>query len=258
MRPWLAASIVFFAYVAVVTPLVPRLASRRRWLAAAGVAAGFLVCALAHATRENAVLQEWILPPVLLLLGYWTSGLLFSAPMPRAERLLASIDDRLGIDRVAAAMPRGLAELLEVAYAAVYPLVPAALVIHLFTSSAPDAGRFWTVILLTDFVCFGCLPWVQTRPPRAFRSADPWVATIRRVNLRLLGTASIQVNTFPSGHAAEAMAAVLLVLDAPWPLAAGVGLAALLVSAGTVFGRYHYAADAIAGWAVAVVVWNSL
>ena len=32
-------------------------------------------------------------------------------------------------------------------------------------------------------------------------------------------------------------------------------VAGLLVSAGAVLGRYHYAADVFAGWAVAVVVW---
>ena len=30
---------------------------------------------------------------------------------------------------------------------------------------------------------------------------------------------------------------------------------ALAVSAGAVLGRYHYAADAFAGWAVALIVW---
>jgi hypothetical protein len=51
------------------------------------------------------------------------------------------------------------------------------------------------------------------------------------------------------------VAAALLVAAAPWPLAAAVAIAALLVSAGAVLGRYHYAADAFAGWGVAVVVW---
>jgi hypothetical protein len=32
--------------------------------------------------------------------------------------------------------------------------------------------------------------------------------------------------------------------------------AALAVSAGAVLGRYHYAADAIAGWAVALAVYR--
>jgi hypothetical protein len=37
-----------------------------------------------------------------------------------------------------------------------------------------------------------------------------------------------------------------------------VAAAGALVSAGAVLGRYHYAADAIAGWFVAAVVWAAL
>jgi len=33
---------------------------------------------------------------------------------------------------------------------------------------------------------------------------------------------------------------------------------ALAISAGAVFGRYHYAADALAGWAVALAVFFSI
>jgi membrane-associated phospholipid phosphatase len=152
-------------------------------------------------------------------------------------------------------VPRWLAELLELAYVVIYPAIPIALAIHAFTSPRPSPDTFWTVILVTDFVCFGVLPWVQTRPPRAFRPHDPWTSRLRRLNLKLLDRTSIQVNTFPSGHAAEAMAAALLVADAPWPLAAAIAATALLISTGTVLGRYHYAADAIAGWAVAICVW---
>jgi membrane-associated phospholipid phosphatase len=107
---------------------------------------------------------------------------------------------------------------------------------------------------VTDFVCFGFLPWVRTRPPRALRLVDPWRSRIRRFNLRLLGAASIQVNTFPSGHAAEAFAAVILTASAPWPVVAFMALMAVLISAGAVFGRYHYAVDAAAGCAVALLV----
>jgi hypothetical protein len=32
-------------------------------------------------------------------------------------------------------------------------------------------------------------------------------------------------------------------------------VSAAAISAGAVFGRYHYAADALAGWAVAILVW---
>jgi membrane-associated phospholipid phosphatase len=70
----------------------------------------------------------------------------------------------------------------------------------------------------------------------------------------VLGATSIQVNTFPSGHAAEAVVAALFTLDAPWPVALFMWTAALAVSAGAILGRYHYAADALTGWLVAAIV----
>jgi membrane-associated phospholipid phosphatase len=255
MSAWIAAALLFFAYVAATSLLMPGLPARRRVQAVAGAAGGALVCALANALPPEQPIRQWILPPSLLLLGYWVSGLLFVAPMPRAERALEGFDRALSIDAVAAATPRWQAELLEAAYVGVYPLIPLALVIHLWTSDHPRPDHFWTVILVSDFICFGFLPWVQTRPPRAFRSADPWKATIRTFSLKLLGSTSIQVNTFPSGHAAEALAAALLVADAPAPLAISMGINAVLISAGAVLGRYHYAADILAGWMVAASVW---
>ena len=144
--------------------------------------------------------------------------------------------------------------MLEAAYAGVYLLVPIALLLLLALFPASDPDAFWSVVLITDFVCFGVLPWVQTRPPRALEGGEPWTSSIRSFNLRLLGATSIQVNTFPSGHAAEGLAAFLLVLAAPLPIVALMFVAALAVSAGAVFGRYHFLADALAGWAVAVVV----
>lgn len=255
MRPWVAAGGGFFLYVLVCAAVVPGLARRRRLLATVLSTAGLGLCALAHLLPDWPVVHTWILPPVLLLLAYWGSGLLFVAPMPRVERALAALDRALRIDRAAAAMPRWASELLELGYLGVYPLIPAALAIHLVASPAPGPDGFWTVILVTDFICFGFLPWVQTRPPRVLCAGDPWAARLRRVNLHLLGAAGIKANTFPSGHAAEALAAALLVSDASWPLAGGVAAAAVLVPAGAVLGRYHYAADAFAGWIVAAFVW---
>jgi membrane-associated phospholipid phosphatase len=254
MSTWRTASAVYFVYVAVVALTMPRVARRRRWRACACAAGGLAVAAVSGPAVPQ-VLLDWVIPPGLLLLGYWTSGLLFVAPMPWAERLLLGIDRRLRVRQIAAAAPRWLAELLELAYACVYVVIPAALVLLLACVDGTRTGEFWSVILVTDYVCFAALPWMQTRPPRAIEPGDPWPSGFRRINLRLLGGTSIQVNTFPSGHAAEALAAALLVKDAPWPAAAGMFLVAAAISAGTVLGRYHYAADAVAGWAVAIAVW---
>ena len=157
-----------------------------------------------------------------------------------------------------ARLPLVASPFLELAYAGVYVLVPIALLIRFATVAEPNPDKFWTIILVTDFVCFACLPWIQTRPPRALSGQPPWQSGLRRMNERVLATTSIQHNTFPSGHAAEAVACVLLVAAAPWPVLMAVAVAAALVSAGAVLGRYHYAADAVVGWVVAVAVWGAL
>ena len=176
-------------------------------------------------------------------------------PSTPQERALRWLDDRLDIRAISRRTPQLVAEVLEAAYAGVYLLIPLALLIYLRYSTSPDPGTFWSVVLITDFVCFGVLPWVQTRPPRALEDAEPWASSLRRFNLRLLGATSIQVNTFPSGHAAEGLAAALLVLAAPAGIASAMLIAGLAVSAGAVLGRYHYLVDALAGWVVAIVVY---
>ena len=255
LRPWEIASVVFFAYALAATIALPGLASLRRVQALAGAAAGIAITVLSIVMPPTRILHHWLLPPILLLLAYWASGRIFVAPMPAAERALMRIDGALRVSALATRAPRWLAELLEFAYAGIYPLIPIALGIYLLGVPVADPDHFWTVMLVTDYVCFGVLPWIQTRPPRALEPADPWRSRFRAVNLRLLGAASIHVNTFPSGHAAEALAAALLVVAAPLPLAIGMFVAAAAISAGAVLGRYHYAADAILGWGVALVVW---
>ena len=251
----LLGSFVFFTYCAA---LAFTLAPPARNRVLAGVATGLLLTGAWTAAPRFRILHDWVLPPLVLLVAYWTSGALFTAPTVRVEAWLASIDRRLGIRRLAAHAPRAIAELLELSYVWVYPVIPVSLAIHVLGTPAPDPSRFWSVILITDYICFATLPWIQTRPPRALEDGDPWRSSVRRFNLRLLGETSIGVNTFPSGHAAEALAAALLVLGAPLPLVAWMIASAAAISAGAVFGRYHYAADAIAGWLVAVVVWTLL
>lgn len=258
MPGWRTATQLFFAYTILAALITGRLPRRNRWLAIGGAGVGLLLNNVPVGAQLVPALEHWILPPVLLLLGYWASGLLFAAPMPRAERALHGLDRRLRIRPLAARTPRWLAELLELAYAGVYPLIPIALVIHLVFATHPNPDRFWTLILITDYICFGVLPWVQTRPPRALEQGEPWASRFRRFNLRLLGSTSIGVNTFPSGHAAEALAAAVLVLDAPWPIVAWMFLNAALISAGAVLGRYHFAGDALAGWGVTIVVWLAM
>lgn len=256
MHTWQIATLVFLGYLTAVAVLPGRLPSAKRFRVIAGVALGGGVVLLSLALPPGSLANVWVLPASALLIGYWTSGLLFVAPMPGAERVLISLDRRLRIQQIAAQTPGPVAELLEIAYSAVYPLIPIALYLSLQQGVSPD--RYWTTILVTDYICFGMLPWIQTRPPRAVGLDAPWRSRWRTVNERILAAGSVQVNTFPSGHAAEALACFLLVSGGPQSVAAPMLFAAAAISAGTVFGRYHYAADVVAGWAVALLVWFSV
>ena len=255
MRSWQTASLVFFVYAAATAYAQPQVCAVRRRRALALAALGIVVLGLTVVLPSRPLLTTWIFPPVLLLVAYWTSGALFVAPMPGAERALMSLDRWLRIPQVAAGSPRPAAELLEAAYSFVYPLIPIAFGLHLLFAEHPDPERFWMVILTTDYLCFAMLPLIQTRPPRALEPHDPWHAWFRRVNRAVMDRASIHVNTVPSGHAAEAVAAALLMTGAPLPVAVSVAVVAAAICAGAVLGRYHYAADVLAGAAVGAAVW---
>jgi membrane-associated phospholipid phosphatase len=256
LRGWEAASLIAFLYAALAAAFLrPGVRRAVRFQAFGASMAGIAVTVASILAPVNAFLHGWLLPAVLLYLFYWTTGLLFVSPMTRVEDTFLRVDHALRIRALGARTPKWLVEILEFAYAGVYGLIPIALILRLWLSPTPDVDRFWTVILVTDFICFAALPWIQTRPPRALESGEPWSSSFRNFNLRWLATASIQVNTFPSGHAAEALAAALLVSNLRPVVFIWMLFNAAAVSAGAVFGRYHYAIDAFAGWFVAIAVW---
>lgn len=248
---WQSAGVVFFTYVMAIAVALPAPSSRRAIIIAC---LGLTAAAAAILAPPTPWLHGWVAPPAVLLLAYWSSGCLFRAPMVRVEERFLLVDRALGVAHLQ--VPRAATETLELAYLGVYPLIPIALAVSIGVGA--DVGRFWSVVLITDFVCFGMLPWVQTRPPRAVSPSTPPTSIIRSLNTRLLGATSIEVNTFPSGHAAEALAIALLLSTAPAPIPLVMFAIALAISAGAVLGRYHYAVDAVAGWLVALVVWLSV
>jgi membrane-associated phospholipid phosphatase len=257
MPVWSAASVLYFIYIALAALARPGLSGHTRLRVAIVAAAGSLL-SFTSLLVSGFWLHDLVLPGVLLLVGYWASGLLWVRPMPRAEAFLASFDAAFGLPQLATRLPRLLCDVLEAAYLGVYPLIPVAVFVHLAWSPHADAERFWSVILVTDYVCFAMLPWIQTRPPRAIEPGPPCRSRVRALNLTLLGRASIGANTVPSGHAAEALAVALLLADAQLTIAISAAGVAVAISAGAVLGRYHYALDVFAGWAVAWGTWRAL
>jgi membrane-associated phospholipid phosphatase len=253
------ATIAYCAYIvaaAVIRRGIPL--GRRAAVVASGAAIGILAASAPRAPWQDLPwIREWFLPGAAYLLGaYRVSGLLYVGPMLPLERWLVRLDASLGVVRWSERLPLAAAEFLEFSYLSVYGLIAAGPLIARAAAGDAAVDRFWTIVLVADYICFGCMPWAQTRTPRALEGPAPTRRSrVRRLNFAVLETFSHDRNTFPSGHAAEA-AAVVLALLATSPIASLLFLPlALGVGVGSVAGRYHFAGDAIAGYLVAILVW---
>jgi membrane-associated phospholipid phosphatase len=236
---------IYFAYLAGVA--IARLKPRPALLSIATLLS-ILVVGMPH-----------VMPLVYLLVGYWLPALTVTEPNVRFEQRLLNIDRRLfgsdGLTRFERSAPRPFIEYLELAYLMCYAVVPAGYACLLLGGHGADTiDRFWSIVLLASFLCYGLLPWIPTRAPRANEPPrGVGRASIRKANLAVLNRASVQWNTFPSGHTAASVATALAVAG-DMPLAGLVlGVVAVSIAAGSVVGRYHYAADAVAGALMATV-----
>ena len=256
---WVALS--YLVYLVVTSLLRPEFGSARLRVLTAALTLGALTT-VDFMYPLGAAWSLVIIPSLVLLGGYRMSGVLFVRVDARAEAWLRQSDDRWlrrtgvlpGFDRA----PMVVREFFELSYLLVYAALPVGAIVLLASGQAAAASRYWTVVLLAEFACYGVLPWVQTRPPMVLEPRPPASAIdgpIRRFNQAIAARGSIHANTIPSGHAAGALACALAISDA-LP-AAGAAFAALAVSIATasVLGRYHYLADAVLGFAVAAVAW---
>jgi membrane-associated phospholipid phosphatase len=235
----------YFAYLA-------GMAIARGRLRPAFLALAVLLCILL-------VGMQHIMPLVYLLVGYWLPALLVRTPDVVFEQRLLSLDRILfGVDGLAhfeRRAPKPLIEYLEMSYLLCYAVVPTGYVLlMMFIRDEAAVDRFWSTVLIASFVCYGLLPWLPTRAPRALEGGRELTrSSIRRLNLAVLDRASVQWNTFPSGHTAASFATAFAVGAYMPTVGVVLGIVALSIAAGSVVGRYHYAGDAIAGVGTAIL-----
>jgi membrane-associated phospholipid phosphatase len=119
-------------------------------------------------------------------------------------------------------------------------------------------NRFWNIFLLGTLGSYALFPYFPTEPPRyAFPDvAPPTVMTAARaLNVWLLNGTTIHTGVFPSAHVSAAFsAAFAMFLLMPkrrdgWFLL----FYALSVSVATIYGRYHYVVDALAGFGISLL-----
>ena len=259
MRPVELVAVVYFLYLAASGVALGR--ARAAWLSAGAALLSAGVGMAMPGWRGDAApavrLALEVSPLLFLYGGYRIAGLFYHRPNPALERRLLSIDAAIAARWLAVAgapARRRLRRWLEVAYVAVYPLLPLAALAVAMAQPGRSPDDVWLAVLIAGYVCYGLLPWLPTRPPRLLEATDEGGADgVRRVNLAILERGSVGANTLPSGHAATAVAAALVVCSHA-PLAGAAFLvAAAAIAAATVIGRYHYAVDTVLGVIVGVL-----
>lgn len=151
-----------------------------------------------------------------------------------------------------------LVSYLELCYLLVYGLPFYCVAILYFQERRPKVDLFFCVYLTGTLIAYGLFPFFPTQPPRlVFPNLDePGITTIfRKINLEVLRTGTIHVGVFPSAHVSSAFSAawgMFLVLPKKKVFGWTLVIYALSVSLSTIYGRYHYAADVLAGFAVSL------
>jgi membrane-associated phospholipid phosphatase len=260
--------IVYFGYVAAIAPRFP-LGPQINWrpfLVEALVCTLFLALAYGE-TREHAelfsILRDW-LAVGLILLAYremdWFSTL------PRNSQLELRW---VGWDRAIlyqGGLQRAIESLgllgplyLELCYALVYAVAPFVVGILYFEHRRNRVNGLLFLCLLGTLFAYALFPYFPTDPPRvAFGGTDfpNFTSAVRRLNLWLVGDYGIHSSVFPSAHVSSAFSAawaLLAFLPERKRIGWGMLVYAISVAVATVYGRYHYAADAMAGLAVSLV-----
>ena len=166
---------------------------------------------------------------------------------------------RGGVRAVIESIGPVIPSILEIAYALVYALAPFAIAMLYAYRRREMVDEFLSVFAVGVLLCYAQFPFWPSDPPRVvFLGQDlPSYATaFRRFNLWMLGNYGIHTSVFPSAHVAGAFAAAFGAFRAlperRW-VSRFLLVIASLIAIATVYGRYHYLVDALAGLLVALV-----
>jgi membrane-associated phospholipid phosphatase len=211
------------------------------------------------------IARDWI-PLALLLPAYWNIDV-FAAP-----RSSYAFEFRwIGLDRLLLSQWHGraiieslgplLPSVLEFSYLILYAVPPLLLgAVYLF-SGRKRADQFLFTLFAGTLLAYSLLPLFPSESPRIFFPTQdlPTVMTVfRRANIWLLNACDIRSSVFPSGHVTVAFSCAFAAIGAirkkPW-IGRLLLLFATAVAINTLYGRYHFAIDGLAGLGIAVLGW---
>ena len=261
LRPGECVLVGYFIYIAGLTGLWRLPASTQ----ALAILLPVIVMLLAHiesryGNKATGVARE-LLVPCFVLIAYqeirWFERPLDTNALEQSwvawDRLfLDGFHARAAIESLGPVIPL----CLDLSYLLVYAIPPVALAILYFSGRRSGVDQFLFTLLLGTLITYSLLPFFPSAPPRtAFPGQDlPNVHTIlRRFNIWILDHYDIRTSLFPSGHVTAAFSAAFgMLLAFPERKRFGVALLGLAaaIALTTVYGRYHYLVDGVAGFLI--------
>jgi len=245
--------LAYFAYVALVAPFF--ISPWKPLIAAMAVAALLITLA-----RQESWIRD--LAPLPLTLAAFEVMNWFT-PAVRDHHLEQSwivwdriLFDHYGLRAIIESAGPQLPFLLELVYALVYAVAPVALWALAANGRRDRLNHFWLAYLAGTLAAYALFPYFLSEPPRTAFPGDnlPHFASfLRRFNLWIALHGDIHSSVFPSAHVSSALSAGWgLLATLPEKRWIGWTMAAfgICVAIATVYGRYHYAVDAVAGIAI--------
>ncbi len=257
LRPHEILILVFFTYVACVAPFFIPSGNARWYPALVALIAAAILLAL---SRGDSYLRDWI-PLALTLTAYremnWFTPAVRDHHLENSwigwdRWLLDTAHLRSVIESAGALLP----SYLELCYVLVYAIAPISVTILLLNRHRNRLSVFWFAYLAGTLASYALFPYFPSDPPRVvFAGADlPQIITwIRTFNLAILGQYGIHASVFPSAHVSSAFACAWgLLIAMPERKRYGfiVVVYASSVAIATIYGRYHFSTDALAGFSV--------
>jgi membrane-associated phospholipid phosphatase len=259
---WVVA--VFFSWTTVLALVLPISGHMRARTLIANVVVLLLYVWLFRLQRYPLaqITRDWF-PQALMILAYKQMGWFAPATHTNLREHQWIVWDRLLLDRlhgraIIESLGPILPSLLELSYALVYAVPPITMAVIYATGLRRRTDTLLTIYLLGLFLCYAQFPFWPSEPPRVvFPGEDnPTVHTaMRSFNLWLVGNYGIHTSVFPSAHVSGAVAAafgIAYLLPQRRRLVLVYFVYSVLVAIATVYGRYHYAVDAAAGFLVGV------
>lgn len=260
--------VIYFGYVAAIAPRFP-LAQPLVWrpfLVEMLVCTLFLALAygeLHEHAKLFSIMRDWV-SVSLILLAYremdWFSALARSFNLElKWEEWDRAILYQGGLQRAVESLGALGPLYCELCYLLVYAVAPFVVAILYIQRRLSRVNSAVFLYLLGTLLAYALFPYFPSDPPRvAFGGTDlpHYFSPLRQLNLWLVGDYGIHSSVFPSAHVSSAFSAA-------WALFAflperkrygwGMLIYAVSVAVATVYGRYHYAADAVAGFALSLV-----